>query len=151
MALRGTYLTLSLNGVEIAEAAEVSVKVKAKSLDITNQSDGHSASFMPGALKVGLAGRFLLASDASNWQTLYDLIGSGSEIDVILYRNSVEVLNGYGILKRLSKAGARSDDLITGAWGIRYYPTTATTEGLTLLTEAGVEITTEADVEITTE
>lgn len=148
--MNGTYLVIEIDGEVIAEATNVNLKVIADSLDKTSKDDGLNGTFLAGLVKIGLAGEFLLASDSSNWDKLYDLLSTRDQAVVTLFFDGVEKLGGFGIVKKLSMTGANSDSLVTGKWGIRYYVSTISSE-LTIETEAGFTIITESGETIITE
>lgn len=149
MSLRGTYLVLYLDGEPVAEAADISLKVRASTIEATTQTDGQNARFIPGSVKIGMAGTFFTSS--ANWDLIYGFMKEGSELGAVLYQNEDELFDGGCVVRKLGKSARISDSLVAGTFSLRYYPTTITAGGFTLLTESCVEITTETDVEITTE
>ena len=138
MAIRGVYLVLKLDGEIVAETINVSMKMIVKGLDRTSQDTGLNAAFMSGKVKIGIAGTYLMASDNSNWTTLYGSLNSSFAIG--LYLNESMLLNGYGILKKLSLKGSDSKKNLTGTYGIRFNESLDTD---VLITESGIELTTE--------
>lgn len=138
MGIPGSYLLVKCNGAIIAESTDVNLKVIVSKLDGTHQGSGVNAVYVPGSVKIGIAGSFLYASDGTNWATLYDYLAAGSEFEIVFYRDGTEFFGGGGILKKLSMKGSNAKEGITGSYGIRYTPTTGA-----ILTESGLEITTE--------
>ena len=138
MAILGYYLVLKLDGEIIAESTNVNLKVIAKAMDRTSKVNGVTSEYMPGKVTIGIAGRYLVATNGANWQTLYDYQSAGTEFALAFYRNGVEFFAGAGILKKLSLKGGSKEDLVTGTYGILYTPTTGA-----ITTEGGLEITTE--------
>ena len=138
MAILGYYLVLKLDGEIIAESTNVNLKVIAKAMDRTSKVNGVTSEYMPGKVTIGIAGRYLVATNGANWQTLYDYQAAGTEFALVFYRDGVEFFGGLGILKKLSLRGGSEVDLITGTYGIIYTSTT-----VSITTEGGFEITTE--------
>ena len=138
MAILGYYLVLKLDGEIIAESTNVNLKVIAKAMDRTSKVNGVTSEYMPGKVTIGIAGRYLVATNGANWQTLYDYQAAGTDFALSFYRNGVELFWGSGLLKKLSLRGGSEVDLITGTYGIIYTSTT-----VSITTEGGLEITTE--------
>lgn len=150
MASLGTYLVLEIDNEIIADTIDVRLRALADALEDTTKEDGLNASFIQGIVKIGIAGSFLLASSLTNWNRLYNLINAGSQAVVKLYFDGVEILSGFGIVRKLSKKGGNSDDLVTGNYGIRFY-VTSIGEGFNIITEGGFTIITEGGETIITD
>ena len=143
----GSYLVIKVDGSVIAEAADVSLKIIAKKLDSTSQDSGLNTACSPGKVKIGIAGKFLYASDGANWEALYEYVKAGTNLDTVMYFNDGAILNGRGILKKLNLKGANSKEKVTGTFGIRFYSDEyeyiTTEDGFILITEDGKKIITE--------
>jgi hypothetical protein len=148
MAIGGSYLVLKVGGDVVAETTSVFFKVKSKKLNRTSQDSGINARYEPGKVKLFAAGRFLLASDGANWDTLFELARYAEEFSVGYYLNGAELFTGYGVLKRLTAKGGNSKKLITGAYGLTVK---TTLDDTMIITEDGFILTTEDDKAIITE
>jgi len=140
MGILGSYLVLKLNDAVVAETTSVSLKMISKGLETTSQSSGVYSSYEGGKVKIGMAGKFLLASGSANWTILYDFMKAGDEFEVELFVNESSLFSGFGLMKKLSLRGADESSLVTGAYGIRYQ-----------IEPSYYAITTEGDLIITTE
>jgi hypothetical protein len=144
----GNYLVIKIGGEVIAEANKVNLKLVAKPLKATTKSNGIASAAVAGKVMIGISGSFMYASDGDNFDRLYDYLSTGGELGVGLYRNGELFLNGYGVMKKLSKRGANSDQLVTGAYGIRYNYSSDDPGAQAILTESGLNITTESGQQI---
>ena len=144
MGIPGSYLYLTMDGSTIAETTDVSLKFQAKAIDKTTKDSGFNAEFMGGTVKVAIAGTFLVASDGSNWDTLWAAFEDGTEVDVNYLRHGTQFLSGTGIVKKLTLKGGNSDELVTGTYGILHTGEFNTESvGDAILTEDGYYFETE--------
>jgi len=132
MGIPGSYLTVTVNGAVIAETTDVNIKIEAKALKATSQDSGVNSDHVAGVVKLGIVGRYLLASNGDNWTALFGYVNEGTEVEVAFYRDSVNFLSGWGLMRKLNPKGGNSDTLVTGMYGIRYNFTQqgATSEGI---------------------
>ena len=140
MGILGSYLVLKIAGEVVAESTNVNLKLASKVLETTSQDNGVNAGYEAGGIKIAIAGRFLYVAEG-NWDVLYDYIGG--EMGVGFFRNGVEFLNGYGVLKSLSLKGADSKERITGTYGIRYNYLSSIPSVEAITTESEIELITE--------
>ena len=141
MGIPGSYLTVAVNGSVIAETTDVNIKVEAKALKSTSMDSGLNAEHIAGSVKLALAGRYLFASNGDNWNALFNFMKEGDEVQVAFYRNAVNFLSGWGVIRKLNPAGGNSDSLVTGMYGIRYNFTEQDPDVPTgILTETGFAI-----------
>lgn len=138
MGLHGAYMVLKVDDSVIAETTKVNLKVTAKPMDSTSQDSGINGSFTTGKVMVGIGGAFLYAT--SDYSSLYTYLNAGTQMGVIVYVDGNGIINGYGIMKKLSAKGANADENITGAYGIRI----TSMDAQAILTESGFELLTES-------
>lgn len=123
MALRGDYLTISVqqhssatNEAVIAETTSVTVDFSAESLETTSQTSGLNASFIAGKVTGTMSGDFLYTSTGTNWKKLFERMNEGDTLDFAIKRSTTTILSGECVLTSLSLSGGNSDQLVTGAW-----------------------------------
>ena len=123
MALRGDLLTIKVlhTSVEqlIAETTSVSVDFSAEALETTSQTDGLNATFQAGKVSCTLSGDFLLASGGANFANLFTHMNAGTLVEVTVYRNGTDFLEGDGVITSLSLIGGNSDQNVTGSYSIQ--------------------------------
>jgi hypothetical protein len=123
MALRGDYLTLTLqddrsglSAAVVAETTSVSVDFSAEFLETTNQTSGLNTSGIGGKVTGTASGDFLFASDGANWDALFAIMNAGTVIEFQMYVNSVLKVDCDCVLTSINATGGNSDSLTTGAW-----------------------------------
>ena len=125
MALSGNYLTIrvqqhasgTVNEV-VAESTSVDCQFTAEAMEKTTKSDALETKYEPGLCKINVSGDYLLASDAEQFTNLFTHANNGDKIEVDIYRSSTLVMSTEGVFTSLSKSGALSDSLVTGAYAL---------------------------------
>jgi hypothetical protein len=125
MSLLGNYLTIrvqqhasgTVNEV-VAESTSVDCQFTAEAMEKTVKSDALTAKYEPGLCKINVSGDYLLASDAEQFTNLFTHANNGDKIEVDIYRSSTLVMSTEGVFTSLSKSGALSDSLVTGAYSL---------------------------------
>ena len=139
----GTYLTLSLDGSVIAETTDVNMMIKSKAINVSSHDTGLHGAFIGGKVRIALAGGYLLASSGANWDILWAAHRAGTTMVVTLKRDENSILNGPGLLVKLSLNGGDSGKAITGKYGLLVNPTGSVTVDSTIITVDSTLITTD--------
>jgi hypothetical protein len=123
--LLGNYLTIRVQqhssgtaNEVVAESTSVDCQFTAEAMEKTAKSDALTAKYEPGLCKINVSGDYLLASDAEQFTNLFTHANNGDKIEVDIYRSSTLVMSTEGVFTSLSKSGALSDSLVTGAYAL---------------------------------
>jgi hypothetical protein len=125
MALSSNYLTIRVQqhasgtaNEVVAETTSVDCQFTAEAMEKTAKSDALTAKYEPGLCKINVSGDYLLASDAEQFTNLFTHANNGDKIEVDIYRSDTLIITTEGVFTSLSKSGALSDSLVTGAYSI---------------------------------
>jgi len=110
----------------IAGTTSYTFSSEAAWLETTDQSDGLNTNGITGKMNRTISGNYILATDADNFNTLYEHQSGGLTVTWTIKANGTTILSGSAKITSLDFTAGTSAELCTGSYSLQVIGTVST-------------------------